>query len=189
MHDSALWALMKDVAIGSEKGATKGSKDSSSSDESSSDEGDDLDFDASDALEDRRAELAALVVAEPEPFFWNLRGGQWTAHHLGVAYDSYRSQARAGRPANFCVLHGLAQSATFSIARYGEGDCLFLVKLWMNRMRFLFELYEASGCEGKADFRHVDLSAYALTEELQAWLTACAGQSRIRAMQIRDLKP
>ena len=95
-------------------------------------------FDAADALADRRAELAAAAAVEPVAFFWTLRGGRWTAEHHGVAYDSYRAQARGGSPSTFCVLHRMAMAATFAVARYTEEVCLQLTKLWIHRMFFVF---------------------------------------------------
>ena len=98
----------------------EGSSSSSSSDD------DDEKFDAAKALADRRDELKAHEGMSPEPFFWVLRGGAWTWRR-GVAYDNFRGQARGGSASQFCRLHALPLSSTFSLARYGEEYvfCLF----------------------------------------------------------------
>ena len=52
---------------------------------------------ALEALWDRRAELDLEGEGEPEPFIYTLRGGVWAHHHVGVAFDSYRSLASGAK--------------------------------------------------------------------------------------------
>ena len=125
---------------------------------------------------------------EPAAFFWTLRGGRWTAEHRGVAYDSYRAQARGGSPSTFCVLHRLPKTATFAVARYSEDVCLELAKLWIHRMTFLYELWFRTGLAKPVLYTSGLLSSYKVPAELES-LFAVPGHAQARAREILRLAP
>ena len=190
MHHAALWEFVRSQAD-FENTIDSGGCDESGSDErqaAPSDSSDD-DLDVFGALADKRAELDARGTFEEDSFVVTVRGGQWTADHLGVAFDSYRGMARRGAPSEFCLSHGIPQSATFSIHKYHEDNCILLCKLWVSRMRFLYSLWRGSGVEGPLDFSTQDLTGFAVPGELEPLLTSEHLVSRARAEGIRDFVP
>lgn len=195
VRDPAMWEFVLERVLPSEQNVGKGAEavpedslggDSASSDD---DDGDDIAFDAKRALVMRRQELAEACAMEPDPFFWNLRGGHWTAANRGVAYDSYRACARTGSPARFCELHRLPRSATFSIARYSEAACLSLVQLWIHRMTFLYECWFETGSDAPLSFSPERIARYQVPPELEAQLAAFPELTRRRAGEVRALLP
>eukprot|EP00969_Alexandrium_andersonii_P104836 4625545-Alexandrium_andersonii.AAC.1 len=69
----------------------------------------------------------------------------WTAAHVGKPFDSFRSQACDEVGREFLRKHHFPQSATFSLAAYGEGACAIVARFWVARMSFLLDLVEESG--------------------------------------------
>lgn len=193
MHHISMWEFVINSVQNQQQPSVK--KDLAADDfdlsgsSTSSDDDDDEAFDAARALADRRDELRALDGMMPDLFTWNLRGGSWTAAHLGVAYDSYRAFARGGSAKQFCRLHRLKKSATFAIARYGERKCLLLVRLWIHRMQFLFQIWHGHGTEAALPFTPALLAEYRVPAEFEALFHDAHEPTRLRALEIRARKP
>ena len=88
-------------------------------------------------------EARAMLLDEDmsvERFSYTLRGGAWTHAHTGMPYDSFRSFGATVDGRQFLEQHRLPQSATFSVARYGEFACGVLCRFWCARMAFLMGL-------------------------------------------------
>jgi hypothetical protein len=126
MHHAALWDFFRDHKDIDKDIGSDGSHGGGDDWHSSSDGGSNDDLDVFGALADKRAELDAHGTFEENPFAWGVRGGQWTADHLGVAFDSYRGFAKAGLPSDFCECHRVPKSATFSIRKYQDDNCAML---------------------------------------------------------------
>ena len=191
MQHLAMWEFVldnmnpKQHALAKKGVMADGVKSSSSS--SSSDD-DNEKFDAAKALADRMFELKAYEGIGPEPFFWVLRGGAWTWRR-GVAYDNYREQARGGLASEFCRLHALPLSATFSIARYGEEHCLFLLRFWIYRMTFLYSVWYGQGSNEALRFTPAMVVEYRVSAELDALLHVPQEETRFRARETCDRLP
>ena len=116
-------------------------------------------------------------------------GGQCTADHFGVAFDSDRAKARAGAPRLFSRLHSLSLSTTFSIRKFGEDECLKLVQIWIARISLLYQLWFVTGTEKAVDFFALPVSEFKLLAELEAFVVHAEGLVRERAVQCRDILP
>ena len=99
-------------------------------------------FDAAvEHLLSRRAELAAAREEVEPNFTWTLRGGRWTAEHLGVPYDSFRAYALPAAPLAWCRLMNITATATFSIRLYSEDGARMLAEFWCHRMEWLYSFW------------------------------------------------
>ena len=121
-------------------------------------------------------------------FAWSIRGGAWTAAHRGAAYDSFRSQAVTDRGKDFLRRHGLHQSATFSLASYGEGASSVMARYWVARMAFLFSLEEAS-VPGKLVFTDAAVGLFHEPVEFVELATEATGPLLARVGQLRTIRP
>ena len=192
LHHAALWSFMRDKDLVSSDGKLieDTGKEACIEASSGSHDGDSgSDLDVWEALADRRAELDEHVVGELDPFVLSLRGGQWCADHVGVAFDSYRATARVGDPTLFSTIHKLPKTATFSIAKYSEHDCLIMCQFWIHRMRFLYDIWKGAGAEAEYKFSVADVREYRPPAEVQALLEGPASASKTRALGISDLLP
>lgn len=154
--DPAAWMLLRDepslaAARDSAQEKLGADADADVSDEAAGSESESEDDEVSLAeLWDRRAELAALADGGDDSFSWCLRGGRWLKKERGVEFDSYRAFARGGEPQDWCSAIGLPRSATFSINKYGEDFCVQLCQLWVAKMSFLKDVWEARQAAGPA---------------------------------------
>ena len=191
MHHAALWDFMRDYKDIAEQVAAGdvGDIDRHGGQSSSSEDGSDDGLDVFGALADKRAELDRHGLVEEDPFLWGVRGGQWTADRHGVAFDSFRANARSGLPSRFCECQGIPKSATFSISKYEDENCILLCKLWVFRMRFLYNLWRASGSEGAVDFSKEDFTGFRIPAELECLFTCPHMAARVRGERIRDFVP
>ena len=71
--------------------------------------------DVFDELMHRRALWAAEYGEGVEHFATTVRGGEWTASHVGEAVDSLRCYASTAQAKQFCAAHLLAKTSTFSL--------------------------------------------------------------------------
>ena len=83
--------------------------------------------------------MADLPDRPAQHFKTTLRGGAWTARHVGAVADSARAYASSPEAKQFCVDHGLPQSATFALNRFGSRACGLLALYWVSRMSWLME--------------------------------------------------
>jgi hypothetical protein len=140
------------------------------------------------ALAEARARLIVDEVA-PEHFAWNLRGGAWTREHVGEDFDSFRSYASSAEGRAFLSRHGLPQSATFSIRRYGEHACAVFCRQWVARMGFLMQL-EAGAVKGQGDvFSDDAMSAFAEPADFSELAATAGGHVLQRILALRAVRP
>lgn len=91
--------------------------------------------DVFEVLRQRRDAWAAGHAAPGEVHFTSsLRDGMRAASRTGSVADSIRAQASSTTAQEFCRLHGLAHSGTFSLRLYGEESFALLASLWVARM-------------------------------------------------------
>ena len=102
----------------------------------------------------KRRYLLAHDATEVADFKVQLRGGQWTAAHVGEAYDSFRSFAMKGDASRLCALFGMTATATFSIKLYTEAGAERLAQLWCHRLQWYLDVWMAHG--RAEDFRFDD---------------------------------
>lgn len=76
-------------------------------------------------------------------FASQLRGGQWTASHVGEVVDSLRCYAATPLAREWCAAHRMAKSCTLSLRLYGDEVCRQLGDVWMARMSFLMDVSRA----------------------------------------------
>ena len=70
-----------------------------------------------------------------EHFSIAIRGGAWTAVHLGVVFDEVRAAASTAHVKKYCGTHHLPP-----LKLYGEATCTILAKFRVFRMRSDMEL-------------------------------------------------
>ena len=89
-------------------------------------------------LQRQRDIFLADMPEEPAQHFKTpLRGGAWTAMHIGTVADSARAFAATAEAKQFCQEHGLPQSATFALSRFGSRACALLSQYWVSKMNWL----------------------------------------------------
>ena len=144
-------------------------------------------------LWDRRGELEASgAVARQEGFDYILRGGMWTQQHLGVAYHAYMAFAKAGLPTDFCERYGFTRTASYTISKFGEEACLVMVRAWMHKMSFFYNIWWEHDCSPSFQFEVEHIQAYMgqEPEELTELERNCGAEGvRIRIRQVRNLAP
>lgn len=96
-------------------------------------------------VQGRRLLWAAEHGEGVEHFGSSLRGGQWTAAHVGDAVDSLRCSATTARAKRVCHLHDMPLSATFSLKMYGDEVASLLGEVWIARMVFIMGIVELGG--------------------------------------------
>ena len=141
-----------------------------------------------EALWAKRHELAGAAEHEIG-FDYTVRGGKWTAKHVGVLYDSYRAEARTPGAKNFCKLYNIPKSATFSVKKYKEDWCVILCKLWTSRMSHVYGIFTTHESIEKYKFERADSDAYVLPINLLEGGGAMTREVRARVRQVRDLAP
>ena len=138
-------------------------------------------------LHERRYVLAHAATEVPD-FKVQVRGGHWTAAHVGEPYDSFRSFAMKGDASRLCALFGMTATATFSIKLYTEVGAERLAQLWCHRLQWYLDLWMS---HGKADDFHFDdavLSTYEEPEVGLGHLEASVSLQR-RLATIRAIRP
>lgn len=118
-----------------------------------------------------------------------LIGGQFLLRKTGQAYEAFRGQAKQdSRGFAWCKQYGLQTSAKFHLNIFGEEASCAMANAWCHRMRYFFDLWEASG-EESYTYTPEDRAGY--VEE--AWFTALAGDLVGRAFErlqwLRSLAP
>ena len=116
-----------------------------------------------------------------------VRGGVWTAATNGVAFDSYRAEARTQEAKAWSAVWGFAASATFALGRHGPEDALLLCEYWVENMTYLFFFSRDEGI----DFTFTDnfLASVPETPALQALRTRAVGHTARRAHELLALRP
>ena len=201
MHHEFMWQYMKEGCDEPESPAAKPKpclpldESSSSEEDSSADEGTQLDAEEDPLMRlwDRRGELeASRAVARQEGFDYILRGGMWTQQHLGVAYHAYMAFAKAGLPTDFCERYGFTRTASYTISKFGEEACLVMVRAWMHKMSFFYNIWWEHDCSPSFQFEEEHIQAYRgqEPEELTELERNCGAEGvRIRIRQVRNLAP
>jgi len=111
-------------------------------------------------------------------FDWMVRGGRWTLHHVGVAFDSYMATAKHADARRFATLYGMRPSSSFSIKKFLDSEwCVLLAKLWCSRMTFWYSLWLSQGA-GAYRFTPADIASY---EEPRAVVALQEGPAVVRA--------
>ena len=200
MEDPYMWEFVKlggnvhtDVPKWYRKQRRPGA--SGESDDSASSSDSDATFDDLDVKDDMLAQRESLLKEhdlEEDAFTWNIRGGAWTAKHIGVVWDSYLARARTKEVRAWCVAYNLKRSMSVAIRQYdGDANCIALVKLWVARMTFLYATWIRRG--GLMTYRFVagDLTGFKEPLEIDAILRApeCSRVLRTKVGSIRGLKP
>ena len=89
-----------------------------------------------------------------------LRGGQWTAAHTGMAYDSFRGFAMRGEASQICARFNMQSTATFAIRSFSEEGAQCLANLWCHRMQWYLDLWRVHGCAADFVFADDELRIY-----------------------------
>jgi hypothetical protein len=115
-------------------------------------------------LEAQRALLEQGEALGVHAFYVSVRGGTWTRHNRGRAYDAISGQARGGTPKQFCRAYGLNVMVSFATDLYGEVAASILARAWCHRMEYFYliwlhqELWDYH-------FTETDCSGHVATEE------------------------
>lgn len=140
------------------------------------------------ALYERRLAWSADAGDELIHFQWTIRGGKWTADHMGMAYDSVRGMASRGRPCEFCVTFGMPTSATYSFKLYSEANAVGLSKVWCHKLQWCYSKF--LGHEGSPDLFCDEMMA-GYREPIEAEQLVANGNAAVqtRLAGIRALRP
>jgi hypothetical protein len=147
--------------------------------------------------EDAAIALAAVVErveAEDEEvdyadFFPKVLGGVWTDLHMGIPFDRLACKARS-HTKKWRKMFKIQEAYTFSVGLYGEHDAHMLVKAWIHKLTYLFELWLGRG-EPAAQYSEEDHAEFAHTESYMDW--ACAleleSDSFTAVLKLRHFRP
>ena len=148
-----------------------------------------FEVDAETVLEDLTLRREEIDRADDgvQHFALGVRGGAWTAAHKGVAFDSYRAEAKTREAKAWTATWSFAASATFSLARFGHEDALTLCEFWVDKMKYLFALSR----EGGPEFVFDDVLLDSFPEPLAAreLRARAAGHTARRLEGLTDLRP
>ena len=148
-----------------------------------------FEVDAETVLEDLTLRREEIDRADDgvQHFALGVRGGAWTAAHKGVAFDSYRAEAKTREAKAWTATWSFAASATFSLARFGHEDALTLCEFWVDKMKYLFALSR----EGGPEFVFDDVLLDSFPEPLAAreLRARAAGHTARRLEELTDLRP
>jgi hypothetical protein len=97
-------------------------------------------------------------------FVTAVKGGAWTARHLGIAVERVTADARKGAPSHFCQSYGLNQGMSFTLKRYGALNCSVLALEWCHRMQHWFNLWLEQD-DPKFHYSEEELLSYEETPE------------------------
>ena len=122
-------------------------------------------------------------------FSVSLRGGAWTAAHVGEPVDSVRCQAASHKAREFCRLHGMPSSGTFSLRLYGEDVCGHMAAIWVHRMSFLLELEQALGHEHGGRLTREQLEVYTRLPVAEELLSRAVPAISRRVLGLLDMRP
>ena len=142
-----------------------------------------------DALEQKRQEWADDVVGYDGDFNITLTGGPAVMREHGLAFQAFKGLVRQGSPAElWCGQHGLAKSASFSLAMYGEQTARIMAHAWCHRMHYFYSLWVAAD---DPSFRYTDedVAAYAEQPAFSDLASGLEGAQLARANKIRALRP
>ena len=145
--------------------------------------------DVMDALYERRAELAADAPAPLRDFVYVVRGGTWTAEHVGLPYDSFRGEARGGEAKRFCDRFKLTKTATFAIRLYTEALAQELAIEWCTRRQFFYDLWDAGGRPADFQFSAEDIASYVERLAFSEAAAVAGPRCLVRVNQIRAERP
>lgn len=119
--------------------------------------------DAEDIFEELQKRRALWAAQHEEDmavhFATQLRGGRWTAAHVGEVVDSLRCYAATQAARDFCASHQMAKSCTLSLRLYGDEVCQQLGTVWMARMTFLMGAAAGVG-DPKGKLTAADLAGF-----------------------------
>ena len=135
----------------------------------------------------RRREEIASGDDGVRHFATTVRGRVWTAATKGVAFDSYRAEARTHEAKAWSAFWGLAASATFALGRYGPEDAFLVCKYWVEKMSYLVFFSQDEGM----DFTFTDdiLASIPETLAFQALRTGAVGHAARRLLELLALRP
>ena len=66
---------------------------------------------------------------------------------------------------------------------------MFLVRLWVHRMTFVYHVWYTSGCHDALHFSDDMLRTYTLPDDLEAFIRDAQGETLARARQVDALRP
>lgn len=122
------------------------------------------------SLEAKRYEVDTSMSSDGCDFRVTIRGGAWTARHLGVPFDSVRGAAFGPEPIRFCKRYRLPQSGTFAYRLYSDRVAECLARFWCQRLQALYDTYLFAR-EEQYRFSQDDLAAALVSsDELDAAL-------------------
>ena len=142
-------------------------------------------------LQRQRDLFMAELPDEPvQHFKTTLRGGAWIAMHVGAVADSARGFAATTEAKQFCLDHGLPQSATFALNRFGSRACALLSQYWVSKMSWLMASGSSSAdvASGSAvPGGQINFTEPAFASELENGPAHTAARLRqLRALAITD---
>lgn len=178
--------------LGGDKAKIKGKhKNSGPGGEAVEKDNEPSDIDPDEVFDNLAAARAALVdngeAIDIVHFSWNLRGGCWAPQNKGLDYDSCRASATSSIGKRFLRDHGLQQSTTFSIARFGEHACAVFCRYWCAKMKFLLQASTESRSSSDSAWGDKALSAFVEPREFSELADSAQLGSQVQA-RIKGLR-
>ena len=145
----------------------------------------DLVYEEVDAeLEGMRAEWMREDDEEYDPFHLQLRGGYWTATHLGAASNCAGCFARNFAKV-FCARFQWPKQRTFAYNKYTQEGSVILAREWMRRSNFFFNAW----CESVGEETFSEPSSLEVPENFEFIEWACAQDEHSETWtQIQELR-
>ena len=121
--------------------------------------------------------------ATGEHFTHDVRGGLWTRAHTGANADYFRASAcsRVGR--DFLSGHGMKQSGTFCITRYGDHACAVFCRYSVAKMAWLHSLSVDAVLGGTSVFADVEPLEFVELAE------SASGHVAERVRALKEIRP
>ena len=142
-------------------------------------------------FEDEKAH-AAIAANEFQGFKFAPLGGDWTAEHIGLAWDRYRAECRGQLATQWCRLYHWPQNQSWAKNFYGGPDNVrHLARQWARKASFFYKLWLADQCSTTFTYDQTLLDLYTEEEEYLDWALSLDITSNAfrMVMEIKNLMP
>ena len=113
----------------------------------------------------------------------DVRGGPWTRAHTGANADYCRASARSLMARDFLSGHGMKQSGTFLITRYGDHARAVFCRYWVAKMAWLHSLSVDAVLGGTSVFADVEPLEFVELAE------SASGHVAERVRALKEIRP
>jgi hypothetical protein len=177
-------AALAEGSCESDQDVKEGKSDFEESQESDDAQAHDVDA-LLEALEKKR--LLEGRAGKDRPFHWKVMGGKWLAETRGLSHDAFRATWKTAEGRAFLFTYSFNQSASFTIAKFGEDLARACAEYWVCTMEHLYQLAEKAG--PKHEFCEAELRAFEEPVAFSLAFPLASAEQQKRMQELRSLSP